>query len=124
MLDRLAERGLDRTTLVVLTSDHGEEFLEHGAWEHQRTLYEEQIRIPLVVRGPGIAPGRREAAQVSLFDVAPTILDWAGLPAAAHPARPQPAAPPRRTARPTARPTTACTAPASSSCATARAGAR
>jgi arylsulfatase A-like enzyme len=81
VLDRLAERGFDRTTLVVLTSDHGEEFLEHGDWEHQRTLYEEQIRIPLVVRGPGIAPGRRESTQVSLFDIAPTILDWAGLPA-------------------------------------------
>jgi hypothetical protein len=51
VLDRLKERGLDRSTLVVLTSDHGEEFLEHGAWEHQRTLYEEQIRIPLVLRG-------------------------------------------------------------------------
>jgi arylsulfatase A-like enzyme len=54
--------------------------LEHGAWEHQRTLYEEQIRIPLVLHGPGITPGRRESTQVSLFDLAPTILDWAGLP--------------------------------------------
>ena len=80
VLDRLKERGLERSTLVVFTSDHGEEFLEHGAWEHQRTLYEEQIRIPLVLRGPGIPKGHREPAQVTHFDLAPTILDWAGLP--------------------------------------------
>lgn len=80
VLDRLAERGLHEDTLVVLTSDHGEEFLEHGAWEHQRTLYEEQLRIPLVLRGPGIPAGRREPAQVNHLDLAPTILDWAGLP--------------------------------------------
>jgi arylsulfatase A-like enzyme len=79
VLDHLEARGLDRGTLVVVTSDHGEEFLEHGSWEHQKTLYEEVIRIPLVVSGPGVAP-RKEASQVSLLDVAPTVLAWAGLP--------------------------------------------
>lgn len=78
VLDHLRARGLDRSTLVVVTSDHGEEFLEHGSWEHQKTLYEEVVRIPLVARGPGIAP-RREKAPVSLLDVAPTALAWAGL---------------------------------------------
>jgi arylsulfatase len=76
LLAHLRERGLDASTLVVVTSDHGEEFLEHGAFEHQRTLYEEIIRVPLIVNGPGIAPGRL-ATQTSLLDVAPTILDWA-----------------------------------------------
>jgi arylsulfatase A-like enzyme len=80
VLDHLKARGLDRGTLVVVTSDHGEEFLEHGSWEHQKTLYEEVIRVPLVVNGPGVTP-RREAAQTSLLDVMPTILAWAGLPA-------------------------------------------
>jgi arylsulfatase A-like enzyme len=79
VLDHLRRRGLEDSTLVVVTSDHGEEFLEHGSWEHQKTLYEEVVRVPLVLRGPGIAP-RREPAQASLTDVAPTLLEWAGLP--------------------------------------------
>jgi arylsulfatase A-like enzyme len=79
ILDHLAARGLDASTLVLVTSDHGEEFLEHGSWEHQKTLYEEVVRVPLLLRGPGV-PVRREAAQASVIDVAPTILDWAGLP--------------------------------------------
>jgi arylsulfatase A-like enzyme len=83
VLDHLKSRGLDRSTLVVVTSDHGEEFQEHGSWEHQKTLYEEVIRVPLIVRGPGVSP-RREPAQVSLLDVAPTVLAWAGLPAWPH----------------------------------------
>jgi arylsulfatase A-like enzyme len=79
----LKRRGLDKSTLVVVTSDHGEEFLDHGSWEHQKTLYEEVVRIPLLVRGPGV-PVRREPAQVSLLDVAPTILEWAGVPRPAN----------------------------------------
>jgi arylsulfatase A-like enzyme len=80
VLDHLKTRGLDRGTLVITTSDHGEEFLEHGSWEHQKTLYEEVIRIPLVVNGPGVTP-RKEPAQTSLLDVMPTILEWAGVAA-------------------------------------------
>jgi arylsulfatase A-like enzyme len=80
VLDHLNARGALANTLVLVTSDHGEEFLEHGSWEHQKTLYEEVIRIPLVARGPGIAT-RHETAPVSLLDVAPTILAWAGVPA-------------------------------------------
>ena len=81
ILERLAARGLDQTTLVAVTSDHGEEFLDHGGWEHQRTLYEEMVRIPLLFAGPGVEAGRRVPSQVSLLDLAPTLLDWAGLPA-------------------------------------------
>jgi len=79
VLDHLAARGALANTLVVVTSDHGEEFLEHGSWEHQKTLYDEVIRVPLIVRGPGVA-ARREPAPVSLLDVAPTVLSWAGMP--------------------------------------------
>jgi arylsulfatase A-like enzyme len=77
VLEHMKARGLERGTLVVMTSDHGEEFLDHGSWEHQKTLYEEVVRIPLALRGPGIGP-RRESAPVSLLDVAPTILAWLG----------------------------------------------
>jgi arylsulfatase A-like enzyme len=78
VLDHLRARGLDRGTLVVVASDHGEEFLEHGSWEHQKTLYEEVVRIPLLLGGPRVAP-RRETSPASLLDVAPTVLAWAGV---------------------------------------------
>ncbi len=80
VLAHLASRGLDRSTLVAVTSDHGEEFLDHGSWEHQKTLYEEVVRIPMMLAGPGV-PVRREGTQASLLDLAPTILDWAGVSA-------------------------------------------
>jgi arylsulfatase A-like enzyme len=70
-------RGLDSSTLLLVTSDHGEEFLDHGSWEHQKTLYEEVVRVPLMVRVPGVS-ARRETAQVSILDLAPTVLDWVG----------------------------------------------
>jgi arylsulfatase A-like enzyme len=79
ILDHMRARGLDRSTLLLVTSDHGEEFLDHGAWAHEKTLYEELVRVPLIVHGPGVKP-RREAKQASLLDVMPTILAWAGLP--------------------------------------------
>ena len=61
-------------TLIVVTSDHGEEFLEHGSWEHQKTLYEEQLRVPLIIKFPGSeGAGRRVKEQVTLLDIAPTI---------------------------------------------------
>jgi arylsulfatase A-like enzyme len=75
LMTHLSETGLLRNTLMVVTSDHGEEFLEHGSWEHQKTLYEEVIRVPLIVSGPGVTP-RREREPVSLLDIAPTILDF------------------------------------------------
>ena len=81
VLDHLDERGLSSHTLVILTSDHGEGFGEHGSYEHLRNVYEEVVRIPLVVRGPRITP-RRVASQVSFLDVAPAVLDAVGLPAA------------------------------------------
>ena len=68
-------------TLLVVTSDHGEEFLEHGNVGHGATPYEEVLRVPLVVRGPGVPAGRRVAAPVGLVDLAPTLLDLLDLPA-------------------------------------------
>lgn len=84
ILDDLDALGLRDTTLVVLLSDHGSEFFEHGLKAHRQTLYDEVVRIPLIVRCPGrIAPGTRASAQVSIIDVAPTILELAGLDAPA-----------------------------------------
>jgi arylsulfatase A-like enzyme len=70
------EHGED--TIVVITSDHGDEFLEHGGTTHKGTLYEELVRIPLVMRLPGSGPERIDAL-VRSFDVFPTLLDYCGV---------------------------------------------
>lgn len=74
LLDGLRKRGLQDDTVVVLTSDHGEEFRDHGSKHHGRTLYREVLRVPLIMAGPGIATGR-VATPVGLVDVLPTLLD-------------------------------------------------
>jgi arylsulfatase A-like enzyme len=85
LLDDLRRLRLEDRTLVVLTSDHGEEFGEHDRTRfydaHCQTVYEELIRVPLVVRLPGSIPaGHVVDTPVELVDVAPTILDILGLP--------------------------------------------
>ncbi len=78
-LDGLAALGLRERTLVVVTADHGEEFLEHGQTTHMFQLYDEVARVPLLMRLPGFLPIRRGiTTPVSLIDVAPTILDTLG----------------------------------------------
>ncbi len=71
--DYLDAEGLTDETLVVITSDHGEEYNEHGGLLHGRTHYQELVRIPLIVRGPGVPVGLRIAEPVHLVDVAPMI---------------------------------------------------
>lgn len=66
--------------LFVLTSDHGEEFGEHGGTNHGSSLFDEQVRVPLLFAGPGIAD-REVQAPVSLTAVASTLLEWLGVPA-------------------------------------------
>jgi arylsulfatase A-like enzyme len=81
LMDELRRRGLDRSTLVVFVADHGEEFREHGGFEHGRTLYGEVTRVPLVIRLPGGArAGERIAAVARQVDLVPTILALAGVP--------------------------------------------
>lgn len=82
LLRKLAELGLDDDTVFVLTSDHGEQFAEHGGWQHQE-LYQENILVPLIVRAPGIEP-RRVSGWVENFRIAPTLFDLMGLPAWEH----------------------------------------
>ena len=61
------------SALVVVTADHGEEFMDHGMLGHTKTLYDEVLRVPLLIRFPaGI--GRSEPTPVALLDVMPTIL--------------------------------------------------
>jgi len=69
----------DRPLLVVLTADHGEEFLEHGGLSHARTLFEEQLHVPLVFAGAGVAGGRTIERPVSIADVWPTLAEMTGL---------------------------------------------
>ncbi len=75
-LDLLRAAGLYDESIVVLVADHGEEFAEHGGFDHGRTLYDELLRVPLMIKLPrsaGIAP-RRIAAPTSSLDLAPTLL--------------------------------------------------
>jgi arylsulfatase A-like enzyme len=75
LLAHLESLGLERDTLVVLTSDHGEEFYDHGQKVHRRQLFVESTRVPLVMRWPaGIETGERVSQTVGLVDLAPTFL--------------------------------------------------
>jgi arylsulfatase A-like enzyme len=78
-LEAAEARGLLEDTVVVLVSDHGEGFGEHGTMHHGRRLYDELIRVPLWIRAPGWRRARYDAS-VSLADVVPTALDLLGLP--------------------------------------------
>lgn len=74
----LNDAGLSQRTLLVITADHGEAFMEHGVGNHSRVIYEEVARIPLVVHGPGVV-ARTIDEPVSLVDIAPTLLDLFGV---------------------------------------------
>jgi len=79
VLDQLEHLGIADRTIVVVTSDHGEEHFERGHLQHGKTVYEELTRVPLVIHVPGRAPARI-ATPVQLADVAPTLLAALGLP--------------------------------------------
>ena len=79
LLDALRGDGHYGNTLVMLVSDHGEEFGEHGGEFHGKTMYEEVLRVPCLIRVPGLAP-RRVTQPVSLVDMLPTMLDLLDVP--------------------------------------------
>ena len=79
ILSALDETGLTDETLVIFTADHGELLGEHGIYGHGSYVYEELSSVPLVLVGRGIAPGRESSRVGQLVDLAPTILDYAGL---------------------------------------------
>lgn len=79
LVDALEASGEDSNTVIVFTSDHGEEFGDHGRAYHGLTLHREVMRVPLMVSVPGIDAGRVESP-VSLADVLPTLVDALGIP--------------------------------------------
>jgi arylsulfatase A-like enzyme len=79
----IAERKLTDRTYLIATADHGEAFMEHGRKFHAKTMYEEMIRVPLLIEGPGVKP-RRVTRPVTLLDLSPTILDLFELPTPGH----------------------------------------
>jgi len=97
ILELLQRKGQLRNTVVVVVSDHGEEFLDHaeegarwrhdprGIWGigHGHTLFEEQLHVPLILMGPGISPDRVIAEDFPLTELMPTLLGLLGLPAPA-----------------------------------------
>ena len=79
VLAKLDALGLADDTYVIFTSDHGEMCMEHGTW-YKSTHYEPSARVPLIVRGPGVAKGARHGDLVSLIDMYPTVCDMIGVP--------------------------------------------
>jgi arylsulfatase A-like enzyme len=79
MVDKLRSNGLlGPDDWLIITSDHGEEFFEHEQWGHGQNLYQEVIRVPLIVIGPGVPNGRVIETPVSLVDLLPTLAQIVG----------------------------------------------
>ncbi len=101
LLEALDGSGAAEDTLVIITSDHGEEFFEHGWFEHIRTLYDELVRMVLVVRWPG-TPAAVVEDPVSVVSVPATVLEAAGVrPEFRFDGRPLPRGPRPRSSDPT-----------------------
>jgi choline-sulfatase len=79
MLQALEDLGLDDNTIVIYTSDHGEQIGEHGMW-WKHTFYEASVGVPLVMAGPGIPAGKTAHQNVSLMDIGPSLVDLCGAP--------------------------------------------
>lgn len=79
LMEALKKDGLYDGALVIVTADHGEAFLEHGHWQHSRTLYDELTHVPLVVKFPGERKGSRWSKLVSTVDIFVTAAEAAGL---------------------------------------------
>lgn len=80
LLDLLSENKLLENTLLIITSDHGEEFFEHGVFGHRQNLFDTTLRIPLIFWCPQLfAAGKTVERQVRIIDIMPTILDLIGL---------------------------------------------
>jgi arylsulfatase A-like enzyme len=84
-LERLEQMGVLNDTLVVITSDHGEEFHDHNSWGHGHSVYQELLHVPLIFWRPGTVPeNRRVAYPVSTLNISQTILDLANVTGLPH----------------------------------------
>ncbi len=79
ILEALKTNQMLDKTIIVLLSDHGEEFWEHGSFGHGHTLYSELLHVPLLIRYPSILPSQRIPYMISLIDLYPTVLSLAGI---------------------------------------------
>ena len=79
LLDLLREASVYEETLIILLSDHGEEFQDHGNWQHGRNLFVENLHVPLLMRFPDRGHGVRVEQRVQHIDLLPTLLDYLGL---------------------------------------------
>ncbi len=85
MFERLDDMGLLDNSIIVVTSDHGQMFGEHGKWVHRNSLYEEVLRVPLIISFPDSAgAGQVIDTPVHMMDIAPTVLDMVGIPVPPH----------------------------------------
>ena len=78
-VERLRELGLYDQILFVVTSDHGEEFAEHGSYGHGHSIFQELLHVPLMFRWEGVIEPRRVGPTVSTLDIAPTVLEAVGV---------------------------------------------
>lgn len=78
VMDKLKELGLDKNTIVIYSTDHGEMLGSHGMW-FKNCMYEESAGIPLIIKGPGIPQNKEVDTNVSLIDIYPTILGCMGI---------------------------------------------
>jgi choline-sulfatase len=79
MVTALREAGTLDNTLIIVTSDHGEALGEHGEDVHGYFVYEATLRVPLILRGPGVTPGTQIGTVARTVDLFPTVLDMMGL---------------------------------------------
>ena len=81
LIDTLKRQDLYKDTIIVFVADHGEEFYDHHGFEHGHALYQELLRIPLVMRLPGLGtPGQHASTLARQIDIMPTLLDHLGIP--------------------------------------------
>ncbi len=81
VIETLERSGLLKDTIIVLSADHGEALFEHDRGEHRGVLYDEVLKVPLIIAGPGIPQGVVIRDQVRTIDIMPTLLELSGLQA-------------------------------------------
>jgi arylsulfatase A-like enzyme len=79
LFEKLKKLGLWDNSLITFNADHGEEFYDHFWWQHNHTLYEELLKVPLIIKGPGLPHGIKVETPVQHIEIFPTLFDLFGL---------------------------------------------